>query len=35
MTEQYLAEAQPPSWLRRLVLEGRDELVRVQKIQGR
>ncbi|GLY16438.1 aminopeptidase N [Kineosporia sp. NBRC 101677] len=35
LTEQYLAEAQPPSWLRRLVLEGRDELVRVQKIQGR
>ncbi|GAB3275530.1 aminopeptidase N [Kineosporia babensis] len=32
MTERYLAEAQPPAWLRRLVLEGRDEAVRARTI---
>ncbi|GLY29284.1 aminopeptidase N [Kineosporia sp. NBRC 101731] len=32
LTEQYLAQAQPPAWLRRLVLEGRDEVVRARLI---
>jgi aminopeptidase N len=32
LTEHYLAEAQPPGWLRRLVLEGADEVARVRRI---
>ncbi|TDP91074.1 aminopeptidase N [Labedaea rhizosphaerae] len=32
-TERYLAEADPPAWLRRLVLEGQDELRRAARAQ--
>ncbi len=32
LTERYLAAAQPPGWLRRLVLEGADEVARVRRI---
>ena len=32
LTERYLASAQPPGWLRRLVLEGADEVARVRRI---
>jgi aminopeptidase N len=34
-TDDYLATAQPPGWLRRLVLEGRDELARTLRAQAR
>jgi aminopeptidase N len=32
-TERYLADANPPAWLRRLVLEGQDELRRAVRAQ--
>ena len=32
-TDDYLANAEPPGWLRRLVLEGRDELARTLRAQ--
>ncbi|MFG1877999.1 aminopeptidase N [Sphaerisporangium sp. NPDC049003] len=34
-TDDYLASAEPPGWLRRLVLEGRDELARTLRTQAR
>jgi aminopeptidase N len=34
-TDEYLATARPPGWLRRLVLEGRDELARTLRAQAR
>ncbi|WP_424528942.1 aminopeptidase N [Sphaerisporangium viridialbum] len=34
-TDDYLASAEPPGWLRRLVLEGRDELARALRTQAR
>jgi aminopeptidase N len=35
LTDSYLAGARPPGWLRRLVLEGRDELARTLRAQSR
>ncbi|GAB6897226.1 aminopeptidase N [Kineosporia succinea] len=35
LTQQYLTQAEPPAWLRRLVLEGRDEVVRARQILAR
>jgi aminopeptidase N len=32
-TDDYLARAQPPGWLGRLVVEGRDELARTLRAQ--
>ena len=34
-TDGYLARAQPPGWLRRLVVEGRDDLARALRAQAR